>query len=82
MSAEFLDRMEDGKVNAANRRSRGLHTGKAAAGWDFKRREEDLGTWAHAVAVAKCSLSHAIGFAQDDYLRAAFPERYDDPDLI
>ena len=79
---EFLDRMERGKTAAANRRYKGLSTGKSAKGWDFKRSEAEPGTWAHHVAVAKCNLRHAIGFAQDDYLRAVFPERYFSDDLI
>jgi hypothetical protein len=33
---DFQDRMETGRTLAAARRARGLHTGKAAAGWERK----------------------------------------------
>jgi uncharacterized protein (UPF0548 family) len=78
---DFLERMEAGRDQAAYRRHRGLTTGKSAAGWDVVRRELEAGTWNRHFASAKAAVQCAIAIAQEDYLRAVFPERYSDVTL-
>jgi hypothetical protein len=51
MSIDFQDRMETGKAIAAARRARGLHTGKAAAGWVQKPDNRPPETWREVVDV-------------------------------
>lgn len=78
---EFTERMERGRDAAAARRHRGLTTGASAKGWDYVRRELERGTWDYHFASAKAAVQAAIGLAQDEYLRAVFPERYSDDTL-
>jgi hypothetical protein len=80
---DFLTRMERGRDTAAAKRHRGISTGKQAAGWNRKRSEPETGSWSYHYAIARSGLQAAIGLAQDEYIRVAFPERLglDDPEL-
>lgn len=78
---DFQERMEAGRDQAAYRRHRGLMSGKSAAGWDYVQRELEAGTWDRHFASAKAAVRCAIDIAQEEYLRAVFPERYDDVTL-
>lgn len=81
---EFTERMQRGRDAAAAKRHRGISTGKAAAGWNFKRRDPEKGTWDYAVTRAKFLLADTLSQSLEDYRRVMFPERYgfDDPELI
>lgn len=75
---EFTDRMEAGKIAAMNRRNRGLHTGKQAAGWDIKPRYDEEGTWEATRYIVRLKWQLARDHAQQVYATAMFPERYAD----
>jgi hypothetical protein len=45
------------------------------------QRELEAGTWDHHFASAKAAVRCAIAIAKEEYLRAVFPERYDDVTL-
>jgi hypothetical protein len=67
------------KVAAQQRRNRGLHTGKQATGWQFKRPDPARGSFERLRLEIKARLRDHWASVHDDYLRAAFPERYDIP---
>jgi hypothetical protein len=69
------------KARAVRNRSRGYHTGKSAAGWDAKRADPAKGSFDRAIIVARSYWDCAKSEAHNDYLRAVFPERFDDVTL-
>jgi hypothetical protein len=69
------------RTAAIQRRNRGHHTGKSAAGWDVKRGEHEKGTWDHIHTVALVTFQAVTSEAQEAYRRAVYPERYDDVTL-
>jgi hypothetical protein len=69
------------RERAVQNRNRGYHTGIARDGRDFRRPDAAKGSWSYAVSVAKVSVSAAARFAQEEYRRAVFPERYDEVTL-
>lgn len=75
---EFTERMELGRVQAVQKRNRGFHTGKAAKGWNAKKRYDDEATWAEKLAVTRIRWELARDEALNIYASAMFPERYDD----
>jgi hypothetical protein len=77
----MIENADEYRANAIARRNRGLHTGKSAAGWDYVQRELEAGTWDHHFASARAAVRCAIAIAQEEYLRAVFPDRYDDMTL-
>ena len=66
---------------AMQRRNRGLHTGKSAAGWDWSRPDPAKGSFERARQAAVTAWQAIAGLAAEDYLRAVFPERYGDETL-
>jgi hypothetical protein len=59
------------RLTAQQRRNRGLHTGKAAKGWNAKPRLDDC-PWARGRVDWHLSKSAAL----EIYERAVFPERF------
>lgn len=76
--SETTDYLEQGRDRAALRRHRGQHTGKMATGWDWKRQDPEKGSFERARQTVIAAWDCAKGGAQEDYLRAVFPERYGD----
>jgi hypothetical protein len=64
---------------AQARRNKGLHTGKAATGWQFKRPDPARGSFDRLRLEIKAHLRDHWASVHDEYLRAAYPERYDIP---
>ena len=62
----FMERMEAGKLVAAGYRARGLHTGKTAKGWNRKRPDVEVGTWARACEEARYGFRDALTQALAD----------------
>ena len=72
----FTDTMQAGKDRAADRRNRGLMSGRAAKGWvRGTRRPEDGGPTGREIAHAYGIL--AVELAIEDHMRWMFPERYE-----
>lgn len=67
----FMERMEAGRVEAVQRRNRGLHTGKSAKGWNVKRPADNS-----PIARGKVAWQLSKMGALELYERAVFPERY------
>lgn len=64
---DFTARMEAGKANAAERRARGLATGKAAKGWNVKRPVEAKGTSGRVVGELRAYWDAIKGEAIEAY---------------
>jgi hypothetical protein len=77
----MIENADEHRAVAIARRNRGLHTGKMAAGWDYKRPDPETGSFAYVLASTKAKWSCAAGMAQEAYRRAVFPERYGDETL-
>jgi hypothetical protein len=60
---------------AAARRSRGLATGKAAAGWNVPRSQPEAGSWGAFKIEARAKLRAHWASVLEDYRDAAFPDR-------
>jgi hypothetical protein len=75
---DFQERMAAGRDAAANRRYRGLSTGKSAAGWNATPRpaEVDAGEWHYERERIGVAWYMAKSAALDVYVMAVFPERY------
>lgn len=82
MKTNFMIENQDAfKQRALERRNRGYHTGKMAAGWEFVRPDPEKGSWSHHVESAKAAWQCVKGGALQSYLLAVFPERYSDETL-
>lgn len=80
MLYDFTAYMAAAKDRAAARRNRGLSTGKAAKGWDRKAGDHapvERGSFAELVARTRAHWDCARGECIEDFLRAVFPDRYE-----
>lgn len=86
MLYDFTAYMQAHKDRAAERRHRGLSTGKAAKGWERMPSDyapaPERGSFAELVARTLAHWDCARGNACDDYLRAVFPDRFEGGELL
>lgn len=73
---------ENLKIGAQVRRNRGQATGKAAAGWNFKRRDPEKGSWDRSVMVAKAGWQAVRGEAVEQFRLAAFGDVFEGADPL
>lgn len=79
MRPNFLDTLAIGKQNAINRRNRG-HGTRPHPSWMAKRSDyatADHNTFGSLVTRTHLAWDIAADCAVEDYLRVAFPERYE-----
>jgi hypothetical protein len=74
MSNPFFN-SDEYRLRAQARRNRGLHTGKQAAGWKWKRPDPEKGSFERVRAEIKARLRHHWASVLADYQAAAFPDR-------
>lgn len=75
---DFTGYMAGHQANAQAARNKGYHTGKSAKGWQFKRRDPEAGSFARLAEECRISMRLTAANAIEDYLRAVYPERYEE----
>lgn len=75
---DFTGFMDGHKAQAQINRNRGLHVGKSAKGWQFKRADPEKGSWARLSEECRICVRLTNANALEDYLRAVYPERYEE----
>jgi hypothetical protein len=71
----MTDNADNLRNAAADRRARGLPTGKQAKGWNVTRAQPDPESWDYVRATIKARLRDHWAQVRADYEAAAYPDR-------
>jgi hypothetical protein len=74
----MIENADELRTVAQQRRNRGLHTGKAAKGWNVKRPDPEKGSFDRLRLEIKARLRQHWSDVLEDYARVAFPERFEE----
>lgn len=77
ISNHVIDHADEYRDVAQARRNRGLHTGKSAAGWDWKRPDPEKGSFERERQAVVARWQFEAWEASESYLRDVFPERFE-----